>query len=67
MGGSASICISRKRGHLEQGELVLALIGDLAPMYAGLKEIEALVPEEIRLTRHLFENVTSVHFKVIDF
>ena len=33
-------------------------------MYLGLKEIEALVPEEIRVTHHLFENATPVHFKV---
>ena len=36
-------------------------------MYSGLKEIRALVPEEMRVTHHLFENATSVRFKVASF
>ena len=58
-----------------EGQQVFALsgkeaiwhLGDLAPMYLGLKEVEALVPEEIRVTHRLFENATSVHFKVANF
>ena len=33
-------------------------------MYVGLEEKEALlVPDEINVTRRLFEKATSVHFK----
>ena len=44
-----------------------AIWGESTSTNVGLEEIEALVPEEIRVTRHLFENVTSVYFKVAKF
>ena len=58
-----------------EGQQVFALAGKEAiwtgltstGTNVGLEEIDALVPEEIRVTRHLFENVTSVYFKVAKF